>query len=285
MAERVGISLSDAAALERSWWTPDPVLFVGSCGLLLIVNLASGLIWARMVADLGGPKLAPGVGIGVFLVANMGRYVPGKVWQIAGLVALAKRRGVPGSIATGAAIVGHGLSLAAAAVVGGVAMLDTPVLGLPGHWLPTIVFLCLVILLSRAGFDRFVRTWTRWAGWNGDAGAVRATDARRWVTYLLAAWVGYAGAFSLLAFSYGVTGPAYLVGPAFVAAYFLGYVALFAPAGLGVREVALTSLLTPVTGVGAAMGLAVVARLWVTVVEVLAGAIFAGRELAWTRAD
>ena len=56
----------------------------------------------------------------------------------------------------------------------------------------------------------------------------------------------------------------------FVLSYLVGYVALVAPGGLGVREGVLTVFLKPLAGSGPAAALALLARLWVTVTELLA---------------
>ena len=81
-------------------------------------------------------------------------------------------------------------------------------------------------------------------------------------------WIVYVTSFWMLALSFGLDGTFLQVGPSFAAAYVLGYLAFFAPAGMGVREVALGALLRPVMG-EAAWGLAIVARLWMTVGELI----------------
>jgi hypothetical protein len=63
--------------------------------------------------------------------------------------------------------------------------------------------------------------------------------------------------------------------PAFAAAYVAGYVMVFSPAGLGIREGVLTLFLAPVTGQGTAAAFSLLARLWTTAVELLpAGALW-----------
>ncbi len=70
----------------------------------------------------------------------------------------------------------------------------------------------------------------------------------------------------------------------FAGAYFLGYAAVFAPAGVGVREGALAVLLAPWTGPAEAAVLAVIARLWMTVGEMVPLAAIAGGSAAgWMR--
>jgi uncharacterized membrane protein YbhN (UPF0104 family) len=92
----------------------------------------------------------------------------------------------------------------------------------------------------------------------------------------LVAWIGYGLAFWLLA--RGVV-PDVRLAPltavaAFAASYVAGLIALFAPAGLVVREGLLIALLQGVTGPGAAAVLAVASRILLTIAEVGAAAPF-----------
>jgi len=76
------------------------------------------------------------------------------------------------------------------------------------------------------------------------------------------------GAFLALAYGLGMRLSVLDGLPAYPAAYVLGYLAVFAPAGLGVREGVLIAFLDPILGAGAAV-LAVFARLWATAVELV----------------
>jgi uncharacterized membrane protein YbhN (UPF0104 family) len=70
------------------------------------------------------------------------------------------------------------------------------------------------------------------------------------------------------------------VGPAFAAAYVAGYIAVFAPAGAGIREGILVVLLQPIMAREAAVVLAVIARLWTTVLELVPAGLLV---LVWRR--
>ena len=59
----------------------------------------------------------------------------------------------------------------------------------------------------------------------------------------------------------------------FTESYLAGVIAVFAPAGLLVREAALISVLTPVLGGPDAVILAVAARIWHTALELVSGAL------------
>jgi hypothetical protein len=86
-------------------------------------------------------------------------------------------------------------------------------------------------------------------------------------------WVAYGVAFRLLAL--GLLGDApggwgfYLT--AFTESYLAGVIAVFAPAGILVREGALIRILTPQLGAADAVILAIAARIWHTALEVLCG--------------
>src|SRR3989442_3452087 len=75
--------------------------------------------WRRILAG-WGQRIAFGPAARTWSVANLGRYVPGKVWSVAGLVVLAQRAGVaPGPAAASAFVIqavslGSGVALGAA---------------------------------------------------------------------------------------------------------------------------------------------------------------------------
>ena len=61
---------------------------------------------------------------------------------------------------------------------------------------------------------------------------------------------------------------------AFGASYVLGYAMVFAPAGIGPREAFLVLFLAPHIGAPASAMLAVITRLWTTIVEVIPAGLF-----------
>jgi len=88
----------------------------------------------------------------------------------------------------------------------------------------------------------------------------------------LASWITYGVAFWLLARGLGLPGALPLARAAgvFALGYILGLLALFAPGGVGVREVVLVGLLTPALGGGGAVALSVASRILLTLTEVVA---------------
>jgi hypothetical protein len=94
-------------------------------------------------------------------------------------------------------------------------------------------------------------------------------------TLFLAAWVTYGMSFWLLA--RGLIPTARLdIGTAlrtFAAGYIVGWLALFAPGGVGVRELAYVGLLTPSVGAGPALGISLGSRLLLTITELGAAGV------------
>src|SRR5256886_7030252 len=73
--------------------------------------------WRRILAG-WGQRLAFGPAARTWSVANLGRYVPGKVWSVAGLVVLAQRAGVAPGPAAASAFVIQAVSLGSGVAVG-----------------------------------------------------------------------------------------------------------------------------------------------------------------------
>lgn len=253
--------------------------FIASCALLLLGYASTALIWALIVRDLGGTRLGPGEAVRLFMIGNLGRYVPGKVWQIAALTALARRRGVAAGTSTAAAILGQGTGLIAAMGIGLSAVLQYDALA-SYHWIVVITVLSVpVIALFPPVFDATSRLWFRVAKEEVPEG-LSNLDGMRWVLLSLVSWAIYAMSFWLFAVGLGFDVGFRAGASAFAAAYVLGYLVVFAPAGLGVREGFLIALLSPSIGAGSATALAAAARLWTTIVEVVPATAFWTRHLA-----
>jgi uncharacterized membrane protein YbhN (UPF0104 family) len=272
--DRVGLGLADLAAVEGALWVPDPILLLAASLLLLAAYFVSAALWGLIVHELGGPRLPLGDSVRIFMIANLGRYVPGKVWQIAGLAALAKGRGVPPATAAASAVLGQGIALVAAAAVGMGALLGGPesyrrwgLVGAAG------VVAGVALLSIPAVFRRLAGAWFRLARTEAPAD-LGMLHGLRWLGLYAANWVLYGLSFWVLARSLGLDGGVIPLASAFAAAYVLGYAMVFAPAGLGPREGFLIVFLTPHVGAGPAGVVAVVSRLWTTVVELLPAGIF-----------
>ena len=203
----------------------------------------------------------------IWLLVNLGRYVPGKVWSVAGLVVLAQRAGVDAWAAGASAVAMQAIGLGTAVAVVAAAT--------PSAESPLRLGLAALAAAATIGF----LAWDRGARWL--AAAVGLADRFRPLPLVavaessglsLGSWVTYGVSFWLLALGLGLPATLSIVTATgvFALGYILGLLALFAPGGVGVREVVFIGLLTPALGSGGAVALTVGSRVLLTLCEVLA---------------
>lgn len=271
----------------RSWdairtmplaWSWGPLLLASGMTaamyLMLVATWESSLAWWD--ARLGWRDAAR-----IWFASNLVRFVPGGVWQFAGIAAMAARRGCS-AIAANGAVVLQQLSI----VVAGVALTlwtAPDLLGpavqriIPSGLAPaagTLVLLAYVVAFPRSSQTLASRA-ERLAGplwWPAPPTHKFATQ----VLLMVVMWIVYGVAFWLFGRAlFGAEGPGLTTSVAtYTAAYVAGIVAVIAPGGLGVREAALTAALTPVIGGDRAVVMALASRLWLLLVElVTAGAV------------
>jgi len=228
--------------------------------------------WRRVVLSMG-ETLAFLTAARIWFLASLGKYIPGKVWAVAGAAVLAQRAGVDPSVAVAGALVLQVLALASGAAV--VAVTAGEAFQAVGQGAtPIAVSVILLSLFGVAGLtsqpflDRIGRllpgSWPRPRAI--PAGMVVAAFAAN-----VLAWIGYGVALLLLA--RGLLPGVVLSLPqaigVFTCSYLAGFVALFAPGGLGPRESVFLLLLAGDIGLKPAAALALASRLLLTGTEVL----------------
>ena len=222
--------------------------------------------WRRILAG-WGQRLPYGRAARIWLLVNLGRYIPGKVWSVAGLIVLAQRAGVE-AWAAGAsafAIQAVGLGTAVAVVAAAIPGTESPLrLGAAG-----IVAVATIGVLAWARGGGAV---ARLAGRAEPFRPLPLAAVAESAGLTLASWVTYGMAFSFLARGLGLPGTLSLptATGVFALGYILGLLALFAPGGVGVREVVFIGLLTPALGTGGAVALSVGSRVLLTLCEAAA---------------
>lgn len=255
----------------------DPLWLLLS--LLVVWGMWALLIegWRRLVVGWGEPLRWPLAGR-IWMLSSFGKYIPGKVWAMAGMVAMSERHGVSGKVALASAIVmqalGVGAGLAVAAVTIGPLIRDwNENAGTAMLLLGAAVAGLLIAVGSRPVIDGLWKVARR-------EGPAPAPPEPAVLTFAivtnLASWVVYGAALVFL--SRGILPGAELgwqmaVG-CFTFAYLAGYLAPFAPGGLGVRDLVLAWLLRDAVGLAPALALAAASRLAFTLNEVGAAAPF-----------
>lgn len=280
------VALADRwAALERMraemggfGWRFSPGWLAASLAVGVADLFWMGAVWVYLYRS-GGGRLGWIRGIRVWMATNLGRYIPGKVWQLSGLAVHLRETGESGSLGLASALVFQVVVLVTGIAVA-VAVLGGDVALLPGGSLATAV--AAAVLLLALLHPAVIRWGMRLTGRlldREEAPAAQPPPGRalvRAAAGMVVAWSLYG--IGLWCLFRGLTetpgaGPVLLSG-VFAASYVVGYLVLVAPGGLLVREGAMTALLAALTplGAGVAAALAVAARIWATVAELVAAA-------------
>ncbi len=208
-------------------------------------------------------------GVRIWALANLGRYVPGKVWSVTGMVVLAEQAGVQRWASAASAVAVQAVGIGTAVVLVAAA---TPHAASPLRLAAAaVVALGTVALLAWKGaLPRLGRMMGAASEWH----ALPASAVLSGSGLTLFSWMVYGFAFWALGRGLGLPGVLPLADAAsvFALGYILGLLALFAPGGIGVREATFLALLTPYLGGGGAIALSVASRLELTIAEAAAGA-------------
>lgn len=258
-------------------WQVSPILLLLAVAAVLLVFAILADAWRRMVAGWGRP-LTWVAGARIWLLSSMGKYLPGKVWALAGMAVMSERQGIQPWAATASAVVLQILSFGTGAVVVALSGLTLlPARTTPGTAVLAVLAAGSIGLTALALWPPFTRRVLRLLVPSAEIGRVPAgSTVLGGVAANLVSWIGYGLSFWLFARG---TLPAAPLTPgesigAYTASYLAGVIAPFAPGGLGVREGVLVLALRDRTGLANALALAAVARLGMTFAEVTAAVPF-----------
>ena len=262
-------------ALQEFQWQVRPALLLASLLGLWLAWLLELSVWRFLLASLGG-TLRWGRAAQTWFLSNIVRYIPGNIWQFLGMAELAADDGVS-RVTTFASIALHqalstavGMVLAAVyfAVAGEGALLDTI---RPFLWLiPLGLLLCNPRFLEWS-LNTLLRIFKR------PAIKVTLTWPQLGLILLgyLGVWLIMGSAFAMLAASFTPVTPQQVAAliATWAAAYVIGYLSMLTPSGLGVREGVMILLLAPLFPVPLPTIIALAARLWMVVAEVIGAAV------------
>lgn len=263
---------SRLALLSPRWGTVALSGVVVLLGYLLLVET-----WRRVMRAWGS-RLAFGVTARIWFVSALGRYVPGKVWQIGAMGVLSQRAGVSPVVATGSSVVVNLVNILAAFVV--VLATGARAIEVPGSGWAAMAVLAVALLGTPWLLPRVAQLAERLTGRRIEVRRVPARSLVIAAAGCIGAWLLYGAAFWLLARAVLPAPPdagdlgGYIA--VYTASYIFGYLVLFAPGGIVAREGMMTLAFTRLglAGSADALLLAVASRLWLTVLEIVPSLLF-----------
>ncbi|PJI94130.1 lysylphosphatidylglycerol synthase domain-containing protein [Luteimicrobium subarcticum] len=255
-----------AALADLSW-----LLVGGALVVSIAYVLATMVSWLRLLNDLGEP-LRPSSALALFGVSQLGKYIPGGVWNVVAAAELGAQHKISRRRSVAAMAVAVLVSVVSGLLVGALALWLGPPdtrdrWGWAGLLVPVLVVVLVPPVLNRL-VDRAFRlmrrepldqplstrglgTATLWAlvGW-------LLVGLQVW---MLAVGVGMEASWRTFALCVGAYGLAWVV----------GLLVVFVPAGAGAREAVLLVALSGVLPHGAVLAVVLVSRVLVTVTDLL----------------
>jgi uncharacterized membrane protein YbhN (UPF0104 family) len=263
-----------SAATDNGYRFDFQVGWLAAASVVILATFAVLIeTWRRVLRQLGS-QLSFGTAARIWMVSNLGKYVPGRIWALTTMAMMAGEHGVPvgvvgassvvimaANVATGFAVV---LLMSAGTVqrlAGGLAAIVAAMVG-------------LFVLLFAAPY--IATHWNRFAARFHKAQLTVSIPPAAIAVAIVGttvSWFAYGFAFML--FVHSIIGSSAAPYSAFVtanaASYLVGYLMIIAPAGIGFREVALVTLLPALkiaTGPQAAV-ITIASRIWLTLLEIV----------------
>jgi hypothetical protein len=257
-------------------YRPAILPLVVSTVLLVAVYLLHAWLWRAIAVALSGDSLSIRSAMRVYFLSSLGRYLPGKLWQVAGLGVLAQREGFSPVGAIASSLVAQ-LAFLSTGVVFLALLLPALLRGasaLAALGLLAFALLAFVIVATRLGQRLRQRILSRFGPRVTQASILLdQLNVRRtlgWWTIYASSWLllGLAFALFVTAFAPAPFAQYRLFAGVVAASYLSGYI-LFTPAGIGVREGVMMTLLATTLPASAALFISIVSRLWFTAGELL----------------
>jgi hypothetical protein len=267
--------LANWGQVSQIQWQGSAPLLLASAALALVHLPATALIWRQAMGFMGLPIPARWA-VKAYLMSQLARYVPGGIWDVAGRLYMCTGHGLP----RGAVSVTILVEMVLGVVTGAVIFLASLL-----FWsrpLPTeavYVSVAFVLVGLAALHPAILRPTLALA-----ARVLRRETAPLPLSYgqvlLLAVYHTLARLMigvSFFCFAAALTpldwGLLPVLTGIFVAAWVMGFVVVFAPQGLGVREGVMVLLLSFYMPVAAASVIAVAFRLWLSIRDLIMAAV------------
>jgi uncharacterized membrane protein YbhN (UPF0104 family) len=271
----IRIIIVNREELSARHWDFDWPDLIMSALFLFIAYLTASQAWRTIIEGFGN-HIRFAESFRVVYLANLGRYIPGKVWQVFGMVALAGEIGIPPRVSLASFALAQAYSLPASFVLipiflGQMQSIESLEVYRNVFYLIFLVVLVifLFIFFKPDGFNKILNYLLRI--FRREPVEYKPGLKNRlliFVWYLLT-WLCFG--LSFFYFMEAMVGTPtlsinYAIGT-YIAAYVLGYLSFISPGGLGFREGIMTALITPFLGVPTAASVALIHRIWITCFE------------------
>lgn len=258
-------SLVDALAVLPAW------IAVGSVMLAVIYVFFTLWSWRVILTDLGS-DLDWDASIQLFGVSQIGKYIPGGVWNIVAAAQIGRDYKIPARRSATAMTLAVLISLLSGTGIGVITVLGTSVTLQVPTWLIVALLVVLIALLTPPVLNRLIAFGFKLLKRPAPEHQMTAKGLAIATLLAIIAWCVAGVQIWLLAIGFGmqlsVTGLLLSVG-AYALAWVVGFLVVFVPAGTGVRESVLGLFFAGILNSGGVLAVVLVSRIAMTIADLL----------------
>lgn len=236
--------------------------------------------WSLIVRRLGVSVSYPQA-FRIYFLSNLGRYVPGKIWQFVGWFYLAEQAGIGRVQVLTAIAVNLGLQALTGLALGVTALsLGAGSFGgeVRARYWPLLLLIPLgAVALQPAVMEAGLNWGLRRLGREPVALGLRTRDVALFALVHVCGWAAYGVSFTLFVGSLRPVSVSDLplLGATYAAAWVIGFLSFLTPGGIGIREGVLAYLLGFWLPAPVAVVVGLLSRIWITAGELI------GAGIAW----
>ena len=247
-----------------------PVFILIHLGFLILTFISFTFGWF-LTLKINNQRVAYHKSSYIWLVSNLGKYIPGKIFMFAGRTMMSKMIGVRKTECISAMTLEHFYMLLATFPFLIILVDKGHYFNSLGSWAIffPVVFVGIVFFLKpQLFFDMFNRFLVKAGQEEIDASPSLQHNFFIVINYLIGwSFYGLSGVVLLYAFEFGNYISIFSVMSVFIASWMIGFASLLTPGGLGVREGIIVLLLRPEIQTSEAILIALTARMTWTVIE------------------
>lgn len=245
-------------------WNADTCFILFSSLVIYLMHLGLAAYGWRVVLSVLGCDLAFMKGLSVFLISQFGKYIPGNIAHHLGRVGLSKKIGVPMRVVLPSLFIELSLlvvcSIILFALFTELDVMDH--LQTPFAYLLLAILICTLPLVLPRCVTQFIRLLP--PKWQQPVNRIHMTPLQVVIIMVIypCVFLTLGGIINLIAvLEFGKDSFFLAVTGIFALSWLAGFLLPGAPAGIGIREAILLSLLEPLYGSGTALSLTILCRI------------------------
>ncbi|HYK70269.1 MAG TPA: lysylphosphatidylglycerol synthase domain-containing protein [Streptosporangiaceae bacterium] len=247
-------------------------LALGIAGLFF--NL---MVWREVITDLGSP-MPIAAAWRIYFIGNLSKYLPGSIWPVLVQAELGADRGIPRSRSAVSVLVSYTVMTCSGLVVAAITLPFAAAGSLAQYFWILFLIPVGVAVLSPPVLNRLLRVVLRVARQPSLGQGVSYRGLARTMAWAVAAWAANGLMIYVLMRQLGGErqGTLLVSVGAYSLSWAVGFLAVFAPAGLGVREAVMIAALHSQTTAAIAITVALVQRALSVVADAATGGVAVG---------